>query len=303
MKTDYQQKLTPVIRYLEQHFEENLNLAEVAQKAHLSPYHFHRIFKAVTAETPAEFLRRLKLEKAASQLFYDKQAVTSVALDFGFSSSQSLAKAFRQYFGVSPSAVRDCHTICAFTQLIRNSKIGHLLRNNGHAVQQGELYSDSEVKQALQIKDTNMKTQHFEPRNIAYIRVTGAYGEDYQAASDKLYAWAGPLGLAEGECIFIYHDNPEITPAEKCRTDICITVPKGTPIPAGIETTLLPAGKYATMREQITDKRQYPLNWQKLMSQAVNAGMEFDQRPCFELYHQYDPATGHADVSFCSAIK
>lgn len=69
MKTDYHKRLLPVIRHLEAHFDEPLNLEEVAALAHLSPYHFHRIFKAVTGETLNEHLRRLRLEKVATSCF------------------------------------------------------------------------------------------------------------------------------------------------------------------------------------------------------------------------------------------
>lgn len=49
MRVDYHQRLVPVIRYLEQHFNEPLNLPEVAALANLSPYHFHRTFKPCKA--------------------------------------------------------------------------------------------------------------------------------------------------------------------------------------------------------------------------------------------------------------
>ncbi len=72
MRVDYHQRLVPVIRYLEQHFNEPLNLPEVAALANLSPYHFHRTFKAVQGETLADFIRRLRLEAAADDLFKSK---------------------------------------------------------------------------------------------------------------------------------------------------------------------------------------------------------------------------------------
>jgi AraC family transcriptional regulator len=298
-KTNYHRKFVPVIRYLEKNYDKNLNLNEVAELAHLSPYYFHRVFKAVTGETPADFIRRLKLEKAATQLFFHKEAVTKVALDFGFSSSQALAKAFRGYFALSPSEVRNCESMEHYNQLLRDSKIGHLLRNNGHALANGTQYDDS----ANQTRSEIMKTEHFEEKNLAYIRVTGPYGEGYDVASERLYGWAGPMGLAEGESIFIYHDNPELTPADKCRTDVCLAIPAGVTPPAGIELQTLPAGSYANLRKLVTDKSQYALYWQQLMSQVVDAELTVDNRPCFELYHSYDLKTHHADVSFCISIK
>lgn len=302
-KNNYQQKLQPVIRYLEMHFKEPLNLKEVAEKAFLSPYHFHRIFKAVTDETLANYLRRLKLEYAAQQLFYNEEAVTEIALELGFSSSQSFAKAFRHYFGISATDIRRCLTPEQYCLLINKSKIGHLLnikkRNNGHA-------NEEQAEQTMisyQQGGNSMKTEKISEKLLAYVRVTGAYGENYEQASGKLYQWAVPKGLAAGESIFIYHDNPQITPEEKCRTDICIAVPQGTTVPEGIELKTLAAGLYTYIRKTVTEKKQYGLYWDQLVAQVVQSGVETDDRPCFELYHHYDLQTHVADVGFYMAIK
>lgn len=296
---DYLQKLTPVIRHLEQHYAEPVNLQQVAEMASLSPYHFHRVFKAVTGETLADYIRRLKLANASQCLFYKKHSVTEVALDYGFSSSQSLAKAFRIYFGVTPSAIRNCNTLAEYSDLIKNSKIGHTLRKTGHATDSSGGYSFGQQPH----RRKTMKTELLNARHLAYIRVTGPYGENYEPASGKLYQWAGANGLQNGQCLFIYHDNPEVTPADKCRTDICLTVPEGTEVGNGIELMGLPGGSYATIRETVTEKSQYAQFWQELMDQVVASGFECDDRPCFELYHSYNPETNVADVSFYTAIK
>ncbi|KGK13755.1 hypothetical protein DC58_06875, partial [Vibrio navarrensis] len=100
-----------------------------------------------------------------------------------------------------------------------------------------------------------------------------------------------------------YHDNPEITPAEKCRTDVCLLLDEAVEGNNDVEIKPFPGGHYACMRRTITDVKQYPLAWDELMEQLVEQGLDSDDRPCFELYHSYDPQTHHADVSFCTAIK
>ncbi|MDD1793753.1 AraC family transcriptional regulator [Enterovibrio makurazakiensis] len=300
MKVDYKKRLRPVIRYLEKHFNDPLNLTEVAALANLSPYHFHRTFKAVQKETLADYIRRLRLESAADDLFKNKQPVMNVALDYGFSSSQSLAKAFNQHFGVSPSAFRDCPNLAAFSELSRSSKIGHALRKIGNAGDDSYPYTGStNTKQ----RSEYMETQTFEPATLAFVRVTGPYGEGYDEAAGRLYQWAGPKGLAGCTSIFIYHDNPEITPAEKCRTDICLMVPADTDVMPGIELQDFPGGNYGVMRKTMTDFNQYASAWDDIMADVIESGFENDNRPCFELYHSFDPQTQHADVSFCTAIK
>lgn len=310
MKIDYHKKLRPVIRYLEQNYDQALNLEQVAERAHLSPYHFHRIFKAVTGETLNDFLRRLRLEQAANKLFYNKPSVTEVALNHGFGSSQSMAKAFQKYFGITPTQVRDCHDLDQYTKLMRDSKIGHLVGNNGHEVDSGSPYTEIELTVNAQTLDINRKTwstpmeiKTFEASQLAYVRVTGPYGENYEPAIGQLYGWAAPNGFADNSCIFIYHDNPEITPAEKCRTDIGLLIDKTATTHPGVELTSFEGGKYACIRKTITEKSQYGEAWEELLAQVVEQQFETDDRPCFDLYHSYDEETQVADVSICTAIK
>ena len=149
---------------------------------------------------------------------------------------------------------------------------------------------------------SDMQTTTLAPRTVAYIRVTGEYGKNYEPATNRLYQWAGAHGLADGECLFIYLDSPEITPADKCRTDICLTVPDDTATGNGIEKRHLPGGSYALIRRSVTDPAQYRVYWEEIMSAVIAAQLEIDDRPCFERYHHYDAATGKADVSFCVAV-
>lgn len=299
MKTDYHLKLKPVIRYLEKNYNTQLNLEDVARIASLSPYHFHRVFKAVTNETLNDYLRRLRLQQAAQDLFYKKPAVIDVALEYGFSSSQSFAKAFRKYFNMSPTDVRSCPSVELFSIAIQNSKMGHQLSKNGNDSTDADSYTSPHTKQ----RRVTMERKQFEPTTLAYVRVTGPYGENYEPAIGKLYQWAGAEGVADATCIFIYHDNPELTPVDKCRTDICLMVPESVKIAGDIELQAFVGGEYATLRTTITDKQQYGPAWNDHISQIVDLGIEMDDRPCFELYHSYDAEKGITDVSFCSAIK
>ncbi|SDI31950.1 AraC family transcriptional regulator [Ferrimonas sediminum] len=299
MATDYLQRLQPVIRYLERHYNQPLNLSKVAALAHLSPYHFHRIFKAVTGETLNDYLRRLRLEGAAGDLFYTKAPVVNVAMEYGFSSSQSLAKAFRQYFGLTPTQIRDCQVLEELSQVLRSSKIGHRLRKPGHDSAAAVPYTGT----VFNSWSTEMNHHHFEAGTMAFIRVTGPYGQGYEAPCTRLHQWAQASGLGQCKCLFIYHDNPEITPAEHCRTDIGLLVPQGTRVPQGVELQPFDGGDYATIRKTVSEHDQYVSSWNDLLGQVVAAGLECDDRFCFEWYHDVDLATGVADVSFCTAIR
>ena len=198
--------------------------------------------------------------------------------------------------------IRACRDFESWMQAMQNSKIGYLLHKNGHAALAGNGDTAPVINPQEQAMTTDMQTTTLAPCTVAYIRVVGEYGKNYEPATNCLYQWAGAHGLADGECLFIYLDSPEITPADKCRTDICLTVPDDTATGNGIEKRHLPGGSYALIRRTVTDPAQYRVYWEEIMSAVIAAQLEIDDRPCFEQYHHYDAATGKADVSFCVAV-
>ncbi len=80
-------------------------LDSLAAVAHMSPYHFHRIYRALMGESVVDTVKRLRLAEAAQRLT-DAAQVTAVAHDAGYDSPQAFARAFRDFTGVSPSEFR-----------------------------------------------------------------------------------------------------------------------------------------------------------------------------------------------------
>ncbi|MFQ2549181.1 GyrI-like domain-containing protein [Aeromonas caviae] len=283
---DYRERLTPVLRALEQ--DPDLSIEALASRACLSLYHFHRVFTAVVGEAPGEMCRRLRMQRAAWQLCYTDASVTAIALGAGFGSSQAFAKAFRRHYGCTSGAFRR-----------DKGKNGHLDRKEGHAWQGALPYAEGHSS----ARSNTMNTVEMDARTLAYIRVTGPYGEGYDAVCHRLHQWAAPRGLEGGEWIFIYHDNPEVTPPAQCRTDIGISVPVGTLGAGEVEIQLIPAGRYAQSRYLITDRSQYGERWQEHIGDIVAAGLAFGDGPCFELYHSVSNDPLRDDVSFCSSVR
>jgi AraC family transcriptional regulator len=83
-----------------------LTLADIAAEVHLSVYHFIRVFRAATGETPHRFLTRLRIEQAQRLLTDPGLTVEQIAERCGFSSAGSLSAAFLAHIGSRPSAYR-----------------------------------------------------------------------------------------------------------------------------------------------------------------------------------------------------
>ncbi|MBN6038217.1 helix-turn-helix domain-containing protein [Amycolatopsis sp. 195334CR] len=85
---------------------EPLTVAEIAAEAHLSVYHFIRVFRDATGETPHRFLTRLRIERARRLLSGTDLTVAQIADRCGFASPGALSTAFLGQVGVRPSVYR-----------------------------------------------------------------------------------------------------------------------------------------------------------------------------------------------------
>ncbi|MDD2998454.1 MAG: GyrI-like domain-containing protein [Candidatus Riflebacteria bacterium] len=267
------------MNYISRNLGNDLSLEKVAEIASFSPFHFHRIFKAVVGETVSEFTRRLRLELAANRLISNSHDdITLIAMECGFSSSQNFAKAFRQNFEMSPS-------------MYRKSKIG-----NKH----------SKIENALSLQvEYNPETAFFGGRNkerrtlknagisempdyhVAYVRKLGPYRkETCEKAFAELMQWANPKGFAgSGVLLGVFWDNPEITAPEKCRLDACIGVPEGTFSEGQAGIQIISGGPYAVCHFEIKSD-SFQDSWEDAFLWLVKQGYECDNRPCYELYHK-----------------
>lgn len=107
-----------VMRYIHQHLAEPLDRERLAAVAGFSIPHFHRVFTAHVGESAANYVRRLRMERAARKLRMGAVDITEVALAAGYDTHAAFSKAFKQQFGLSPSEFRqlDCWTA---TEILR----------------------------------------------------------------------------------------------------------------------------------------------------------------------------------------
>lgn len=88
--------------YIEERISDPITLSDLAKVAGYSQWHSARIFKELTHKSPFEYLRALRLSKAALMLRDEKTRVIDVAFDFVFDSHEGFTRAFSKQFGISP---------------------------------------------------------------------------------------------------------------------------------------------------------------------------------------------------------
>lgn len=103
---EYFKAVNRAVVFINEHLHEPINLYDLAGIAHISGFHFHRLFKAMMSESPGEYIQRLRLEKAVFKLQTTKQTILEIAEQTGYQSSHALSKAFKKRFDISPSVFR-----------------------------------------------------------------------------------------------------------------------------------------------------------------------------------------------------
>lgn len=221
-REDYLRRINLIVEYVSLHFDEKIDLGRLAEMAGFSPYHFHRIVRAYLGEPIGAFILRKRLETAAQLLRYSDLSVLDIAYRVGYEVPSSLSKGFRQYYGVSPIRYRNDKNII----LMKNEK-------------RPSAVSPDAPRMAV-----------LEPRQAVYVRLSGLYEEmDYAGAWSRLWTYVQKHRLVEaGSCpdyIAVYHDDPQVTPSDKLRTDICLTVDREADPQGEIGVKEIPGGRYA----------------------------------------------------------
>ena len=301
---EYDRRINLALDHIRDNLGANLSVNAIARAAFFSPYHFHRLFTAMTGETLYDHVRRLRLEKAAASLLYDPgKSVTDVALDCGFGSSATFARAFRDHFGMSASEWRAGGGT-------KKSKKRKSKSKAGKASNKLLGYSGGRQQSTLRPRRCNMKVEVKElpAHRVAYVRSKGGYEKNcINEAYETLMRWAGPRGLfgPDTKVIGASYDNPDITPISKCRYDACITIGDNVQPEGPVSAKEFPGGKYAVCRWRGRPQDIGPV-FQSLMGEWFpSSGYQPGDAPCLEFYHN-DPDTdpkGEATVDICIPVK
>lgn len=273
-------------------------MAQVARAAPFSSFHFQRLFRAIIGETVAEFTRRLRLETAARHLRYRRDGgITELAFELGFSSSQNFAKAFKKHFGVSPSQYReDVHDVLE-SDSPSSADVGH---GRVQAALQSNALPSKSIARSVDVRMVP-------GLRVVYQRHFGSYdAPGVQVAFDDLVRWAKPRGFDLRErYLGIPWDDSGVTVEDKCRFDACLIVPGDVQLESGVNSQLIPKGRYAVYRSEVV-ANDFDLPWTQLMRDWLpGSGFQPADGPRFEVYQSdgsHDPQ-GRWQVEVCLPVQ
>ncbi len=281
---DYQARVNRAIDHITANLDQPLPLEDVAKVACFSPYHFHRIFRALVGETLGQFIKRVRLERALYLLSHRPGTrFTEVALTCGFSSSSDFSRSFKAHFGVPPR-VFDAER---FRKTRRQQMELTLTPPGERSRLQGLQPGDNPDGFSVAIRD-------LPPRRVAYLRVHQPYeGDGVVRAIEQLVAWARERNLHGGRWLGYQWEDPEIVPLDKCRYDVAVEVPESAVIDDGVSEGRLSAMSVAEVDVVGTiELEMRALDWMYKTWLPSSAYVP-DHQPGFEVWKGEPFAHGH----------
>lgn len=342
LQNEYQARINRVMDYIEANLGETHTLEELANVALFSKYHFHRIFQAMTGETPFQFLTRIRVAKGAALLAYNNNlTISEIAYQCGFSTPALFSRTFRQYFGVSPSVWRSknenlpdfsghketgpCKSGSKASYVPepgKYSRSNHGISESNQRQIQGNqrtphdglsMYFCRETKtlkwRATMKLNKSMEVKELPKMTVAYIRHTGPYQGNSQLFGKligELCTWAGPRGLLQQNdmgIIILYHDDPKMTEQDKLRISVAIKVPENTKVDGKVGKMEVPGGTYAIGRFEV-ENNEFMEAWGWMYGTWLpQSGYQPDDGPCYEVYPE-EPRQGEKiKVDICVQVK
>ena len=269
--TDYQERLSRVVAYIHDHLDEPLDLTRLAEVAHLSAFHWHRVYQALYGETIAATVRRLRLHRATGYLANTALPIEQIARKCGYPNVQSFTRAFGGLYGTSPSRYR--------------AEGSHMVFRQGAA----QLAAAGYTVDVRQVPAVHMAgVAHRGP----YMRV----GKAFEVAYTRMAAQG--LMRPDARWMAVYYDDPFAVPESQLQSRAGLSLPPGhtDAVQPPLEPFTLGGGLCAVLRHQgpySTMRAAY----QWLFGQwLVQSGHEAADLPVFEEYLNNPRDTAPADL-------
>lgn len=223
-RASYARRMHCVLDYIDAHLDEPVSIEELSRVACFSRFHFQRQFALFTGLTVARYIQRLKLRRASYALvFQPERSVTDIALEAGFGSSESFARAFGKLVAQTPSDFRTDPHWRLWTERLAMPEY------------------PSKTALAIEIVDF--------PQTLVAVLEHHGSPTTVMTSVQRFIHWRKTTGLSpekQSKTIGVPYSDPADTPPEAFQFDICGEVQA--PIPPndlGIMNKTIPAGRCA----------------------------------------------------------
>ena len=278
--SEYNKRINTVFQYIDDNLDKELSLETIAKIAFYSPFHFHRVFKMITNETLNNYITRRRIEKAAALLLHKKElTISDLVTQFGFNSISAFTRAFKNYYGESPTSFRKSNSQ-------KFSKISQIDSKNS----QIETNYDTYICNIMNLKkwtimQANIEIKEIQEQDVAFVTQIGVEG--LETAFSKIIRWATPRNILDNpnlKMIRVFHDSFKITAPEKVRMSIGITLNQPIKVEGEIGITKIEKGKYIVGHYEIKPN-DFEKAWTGLFIWMNENGYKKTTKNPFEIYH------------------
>ncbi|MEF3064388.1 AraC family transcriptional regulator [Pandoraea apista] len=269
----YAQRMAPVLEWLASHPDSTPDLYHLAELACLSPYHFHRIYRALLGETVNATVQRIRMHRAAVALAESGDSMRVVASRAGYASDAAFNRAFGAFFGIPPGRYRETRSCPIDPQELTMYPI---------------------------------TVESFPATTLAVLRHSGNY-QEIGPVFVRAFMLAAAHGLAHPDAtgFGVYFDDPEQVPIEQLRSLAGVSVPADADLGQDLERFEIPAGRCAILTYTGPyNEMSQPYQW--LFSEWLpNSGLEPADFPMFEQYLNDPRSTPAAQLQtrICLPVK
>jgi AraC family transcriptional regulator len=269
MPNAYEERLVRVLDHIHDNPAGDLSLDALADVAAFSRFHWHRVFRAMTGETTAQAVRRVRLHRASVALVQTAHPLARIARDVGYPNAASFTRAFTDHYAATPAAFRN----------------------------RGELrpFSPRNIPEVTTMHPIEIRNEP--ARRLAAMPHKGPYHE-IGRAFERLSATMAARGLFAhaGHMVGVFYDDPSAVAAADLRSHAGFEIIGDAEIAAPMESVGLPARRHAVL----TYKGPYaglPAAYDQLYSIWLPAsGMDPADGPSFEVYKNSPMDTAPDDL-------
>ena len=265
----YDARISRVIDYIYANPSADLSLDCLADIAAMSRFHWHRVFSALTGESCAQIVRRVRMHRAAFWLVQTDWPLAKIARGVGYSNTQSFTRAFREVFDAKPLEIRKAQAQHVLT----------LRRKEGD----DDMYE--------------MKVEDAPKRRLAAMAHVGPYHE-VSKSYEKVAAvftsrnlWQHARGM-----VGIYYDDPSTVPEAELRSHASVELADDLAVPDTLEEVFIEGGESAVLvMKGAYSGLQEAYTWLYGQWLPQSGRMPADQ-PSYEVYMNSPMDTAPADL-------
>lgn len=109
-KLTYFSRISNIVDDIQNRLDTEINIDDLAKKANMSRANFHKKFKEIFNDSPIQYIKKIRLNKARQYILYEHMKVVEAASKVGYESPAQFSREFKSHFGFPPSELKKSET-------------------------------------------------------------------------------------------------------------------------------------------------------------------------------------------------